>query len=131
MKKEIKNLAMGAAMAAATLTANAQVQKPANDDILPEPARTEPLKFIEPELPIESVDRTPVVFENQDSKLKLSGILFTPRKNGPAQGTAPANERKNSKLKAIIVAGPMYNQGTSTEQLRHDACQRRLCHTRL
>ncbi len=92
MNKEIKNLAMGAALTATTLTANAQVQKPANDDILPEPTRTEPLKLIEPELPIESVDRTPVVFENQDSKLKLSGILFQPR-----------NRKADDKLKAVVV----------------------------
>lgn len=109
MNKDINNLAMGAVLTATTLTGNAQVEVPANDDILPEPTRTEPLRLIEPELPIESVDRTPVVFENEDLHLKLSGTLFTPRKDGPAQGKAPANGRENSKLKAVIVAGPMHS----------------------
>lgn len=98
MKKEMKQLAMGAALTATTLTGYAQVEVPANDDILPEPARTQPLKLIEPELPIESVDRTPVVFENEDSKLKLSGILFQPR-----------NRKAGGKLKAVVVAGPMHS----------------------
>lgn len=96
--KEIKNAAMGQGLSTMALTANAQVERPANDDILPEPTRTEPLKLIEPELPIESVDRTPVVFENEQLRLKLSGILFLPR-----------NRKAEDKLKAVIVAGPMHS----------------------
>lgn len=98
MKKEIKNAAVGLGLSAVALAANAQVVKPANDDILPEPQHTEPLKLIEPELPIERVDRTPVVFQNEELKLRLSGILFLPR-----------NRKTTEKLKAVIVAGPMYS----------------------
>lgn len=99
MKNSIKNLAMSLGLLAMTLTVNAQVNThPATDDMVPEPTRTEPLKLIEPELPIENVERTPVVFENKDLKLKLSGILFQ-----------PCNRKAGEKLKAVIVAGPMYS----------------------
>lgn len=98
MKKEIKDLTMSATLTATTLSGYAQVEVPVNDDILPEPTRTDPLKLIEPELPIESVDRTPVIFENKDLKLKLSSILFQSR-----------NRKTGDKLKAVIVAGPMHS----------------------
>lgn len=92
----IRKMALGMAVAASALTAEAQ--QVTNDNILPEPTRTEALKTIEDELPIESVARTPVVFENKDLKLKLSGILFRPR-----------DSKSGEKLKAVIVAGPMHS----------------------
>lgn len=76
---------------------------PKDDNILPEPSRNEPLKTIEAELPIENVDRTPVVFENKDLKLKLSGILFTPRMSPSLR------ESRGGSLKAVIIGGPMYS----------------------
>lgn len=82
----------------ATKTLSANVQRVTNDDILPEPVRTEPLKLIEPELPIERVDRTPVVFENKELGLKLSGILFTPR-----------DKKADGRLAAVIIGGPMHS----------------------
>lgn len=103
MKKEMKQLAMGAALTATALTGYAQVEMPANDDIHPEPARTQPLKLIEPELPVESVDRTPVAFENGDSKLKLSG-----------------NRKAGGKLKAVVVAGPMHSTKEATHFEMYD-----------
>lgn len=47
------------------------------DQVVVEPVRTEPLKTIE--LPIERVDRTPVVFTNKQLGLQLAGILFRPQ----------------------------------------------------
>lgn len=52
--------------------------------------------------PIDKIDFTPVVFKNQDSKLKLSGIVFTPK-----------NMPESAKLPAVIVQGPM---GATKEQ---------------
>lgn len=99
MKNSIKNLAMSLGLLAMTITANAQVNThPTSDDLVPEPNRTEPLELIEQNLPIENIDRTPVVFENKDLKLKLSGILFQ-----------PLNRKAGQKLKAVVVAGPMYS----------------------
>ena len=62
------------------------------------------LKF--KEAPIERVDRMPVVFENQDSGLKLAGIVFTPR-----------GMDKSKKHPAVIVAGPMYSVKEQTQSL--------------
>lgn len=53
-------------------------------------------------LPIDKINFTPVVFENQDSKLKLSGLVFTPK-----------NMKPDEKLPAVIVQGPM---GATKEQ---------------
>ena len=46
--------------------------------------------------PVERVDRTSVVFKNQDSGLKLAGIVYRPR-----------NRKADAKLPMIIVGGPM------------------------
>lgn len=53
-------------------------------------------------VPVNEINRTPVVFENVDSGLKLAGIIYTPK-----------NMDKNAKLPAIIVQGPM---GATKEQ---------------
>lgn len=45
---------------------------------------------------IEKVDRTPVVFENEETGLKLAGILYRPR-----------NRKEGEKLPAIVIGGPM------------------------
>lgn len=45
-------------------------------------------------VPIEQVDRTPVVFTQEENGFVLSGILYRPK-----------NRLKNQKLKAIIVDG--------------------------
>ena len=46
--------------------------------------------------PIEKVDRTPVVFKNDDSGLMLAGIIYRPR-----------NRKPDEKLPAIVIGGPM------------------------
>lgn len=66
------------------------------DQVVVEPVRTEPLKTIE--LPIERVDRTPVVFTNKQLGLQLAGILFRPQ-----------GRKSNERLKTVIVCGPMYS----------------------
>lgn len=45
---------------------------------------------------IEKVNRTPVVFENEESGLKLAGIVYCPR-----------GMKEDEKLPAVIVGGPM------------------------
>lgn len=82
-------------LAALSLTAQAQIAT-SGDGLVPEPTHTEPLKTIT--LPIERVDRTPVVFENRQLGLKLAGILFRPR-----------TLQTDKKLKAVIIGGPMYS----------------------
>lgn len=67
-----------------------------SDQVVAEPVRTEPLKTIE--LPIEKVDRTPVVIDNRELGLKLAGILFRPRERKP-----------DTRMRAVIVCGPMYS----------------------
>lgn len=52
------------------------------------------LKIAKP--PIERVARTPVVFENQDSGLKLAGIVYRSR-----------TMKEGEKLPAVVVGGPM------------------------
>lgn len=52
------------------------------------------------------VTRTPVVFENEDSHLKLAGIIFRPQ-----------NVDKKEKLPTIVVAGPMYAPKEQTQSL--------------
>ena len=46
--------------------------------------------------PIEKVDRTPVVFKNEESGLMLAGIIYRPR-----------NRKPDEKLPAIVIGGPM------------------------
>ena len=52
------------------------------------------------------VTRTPVVFENENSHLKLAGIIFRPQ-----------NVDKKEKLPAVVVAGPMYAPKEQTQSL--------------
>lgn len=52
------------------------------------------------------VTRTPVVFENEDSHLKLAGIIFRPQ-----------NVDKKEKLPTVVVAGPMYAPKEQTQSL--------------
>lgn len=52
--------------------------------------------------PIDKINFTPVIFENEDSKLKLAGIVFTPK-----------DVKQNEKLPAVLVQGPM---GATKEQ---------------
>jgi len=52
--------------------------------------------------PLEEFDSTPVVFDNQDSGLKLSGIVYTPAKLDATQ-----------QLPGLVVQGPM---GATKEQ---------------
>lgn len=52
--------------------------------------------------PIDKINFTPVVFENEDSKLKLAGIVFTPK-----------DVKQDEKLPAVLVQGPM---GATKEQ---------------
>lgn len=56
--------------------------------------------------PIEKVDRTPVIFVNQDSGLNLAGIIYRPR-----------NRKDTDKLPAIIVCGPMLSVKELTQSL--------------
>lgn len=56
--------------------------------------------------PVDEVNRTPVVFENIDSGLKLAGIVYTPK-----------NMDENAKLPAIIVQGPMGAVKEQTQSL--------------
>ena len=56
--------------------------------------------------PIERVDRTPVVFKNQDSGLQLAGIVYRPR-----------NRKADAKLPMIIVGGPMASVKELTQSL--------------
>lgn len=78
--------------------ANPKESPVSSDQVVVEPVRTEPLRTIKNELPIEKTDRTPVVFENKQLKLALSGILYRPR-----------IRKVTDKLKAVIVCGPMYS----------------------
>jgi len=59
-------------------------------------------EFAVEKAPLEEFDSTPVVFENQDSHLKLAGIVYT-----------PANMPADAKLPALVVQGPM---GATKEQ---------------
>ena len=52
--------------------------------------------------PVDEITFTPVVFENEDSHLKLAGIVFEPR-----------NKKEGEKLPAVVVQGPM---GATKEQ---------------
>ena len=56
--------------------------------------------------PIERVDRQPVVFQNQDSKLWLAGIVYRPRQR-----------RANEKLPLVIIGGPMASVKELTQSL--------------
>ena len=56
--------------------------------------------------PIERVDRTPVVFENQYTGLHLAGIIYRPR-----------NCQDGEKLPTIIVGGPMASVKELTQSL--------------
>lgn len=62
------------------------------------------LKIAKP--PIEKVSRTPVVFENEDSGLKLAGIVYRPR---------AMNE--GERLPAVVVGGPMGSVKELTQSL--------------
>lgn len=64
----------------------------------------ETLNVIKP--PIEQVDRTPVVFTQQENGFKLSGILYRPR-----------TWKQGERLKAIIVDGPMYSVKEQTQSI--------------
>lgn len=79
------------------------------DQVVVEPVRTEPLRTIKDELPIEETDRRPVVFENKELKLRLSGILFLPRTGTEGSAAATAGAGQGGRLKAVIVCGPMYS----------------------
>lgn len=52
------------------------------------------------------VTRTPIVFENENSHLKLAGIIFRPQ-----------NVEKSEKLPTVMVAGPMYAPKEQTQSL--------------
>ena len=52
------------------------------------------LKIAKP--PIEKVDRTPVVFKNEETGLMLAGIIYRPR-----------NRKEGEKLPAVVIGGPM------------------------
>lgn len=52
------------------------------------------------------VTRTPVVFENEDSHLKIAGIIFRPQ-----------NVDKKEKLPTVVVAGPMHAPKELTQSL--------------
>lgn len=52
------------------------------------------------------VTRTPIVFENENSHLKLAGIIFRPQ-----------NVDKSEKLPTVVVAGPMYAPKEQTQSL--------------
>ena len=56
--------------------------------------------------PIEKVDRTPVVFTQQENGFVLAGILYRPR-----------TWKQGERLKAIIVGGPMYSVKEQTQSL--------------
>ena len=56
--------------------------------------------------PIERVDRTPVVFENQYTGLHLAGIVYRPR-----------NRQADEKLPTIIIGGPMASVKELTQSL--------------
>ena len=56
--------------------------------------------------PIERVDRQPVVFQNQDSKLWLAGIVYRPRQR-----------RADEKLPLVIIGGPMASVKELTQSL--------------
>ena len=56
--------------------------------------------------PIERVDRTPVVFENQYTGLHLAGIVYRPR-----------NRKDGAKLPTIIIGGPMASVKELTQSL--------------
>jgi fermentation-respiration switch protein FrsA (DUF1100 family) len=64
----------------------------------------EELKIVK--APIEKVDRTPVVFKQQENGFILAGILYRPR-----------NRKPNEKLKAVIVNGPMYSVMEQTQSI--------------
>ena len=49
------------------------------------------LKIAKP--PIEKVDRTPVVFKNEETGLMLAGIIYRPR-----------NRKEGEKLPAVVIA---------------------------
>ena len=61
-------------------------------------------KIVRP--PIERVDRTPVVFKQQENGFTLAGILYRPRTGKPGE-----------KLRAIIVGGPMYSVKEQTQSI--------------
>ena len=56
--------------------------------------------------PIERVDRQPVVFQNQDSKLWLAGIVYRPHQR-----------RADEKLPLVIIGGPMASVKELTQSL--------------
>jgi hypothetical protein len=56
--------------------------------------------------PIERVDRTPVVFENQYTGLHLAGIIYRPR-----------DRKDGEKLPTIIIGGPMASVKELTQSL--------------
>lgn len=55
---------------------------------------------------VENVDRTPVVFKQQENGFILAGILYHPR-----------TWKQGEKLKAIIVDGPMYSVKEQTQSI--------------
>ncbi|KRN98861.1 alpha/beta hydrolase [Companilactobacillus kimchiensis] len=59
-------------------------------------------KIVAIKAPLEEYNSTPVVFDNEDSGLKLSGIVYT-----------PVNMKADAKLPGLVVQGPM---GATKEQ---------------
>jgi len=96
----IKNILLAGALLIASTAMTAQetnMDKPSNN-------MTENLKVAK--VPVEKVDRTPVVFKQRENGFTLAGILYRPH-----------TWKQGEKLKTIIVGGPMYSVKEQTQSI--------------